>query len=255
MAGKSFSNEELNFFKFASIVLDEVPKILRQLFVTMWDNRIAALPGYQVWDDSATVRNLLLAREGGKTDIPTNKSISEWDCTALIQAIIYSNTFANSHKKSLGEQYLKGKKLSGFFHSSVVSASGNQDETLTLAIDQLRRFRNFICHIPEPSMRKVDFDKHVQLAKDAFAAIGFPTVPIDDIGSLKADDFPTSKVNELNEQIKVDLRENNKALQENNQFLQQVAEGMTGMIRKLEDMELAVADQTSKNGNDVNLIL
>ena len=254
MAGKSFSNEELNFFKFASIVLDEVPKLLRQLFVTMWDNRIASLPGYQAWDDSGTVRNLLLAREGGKTGIPTNKSINEWDCTALNKAIIYSITFANSHKKSLGEQYLKGKKLSGF-HCSVVSASGNQDETLTLAIDQLRRLRNLICHISEPSMSKVDFDKHVQLAKDAFTAIGFSTVRIDDIGSLKADDFPTSKVNELNEQIKVDLRENNKALQENNQFLQQVAEGMTGMIRKLENVELAVADQTSNNGNYINLII
>ena len=90
IAARPFTKEELNFLKFASIVHDEFPKMLRHAFETIWNNKIApTLPGYQVWDDSPAVRNLLQIREGEKTDIPTNKSFKEWDCTALFKATIY----------------------------------------------------------------------------------------------------------------------------------------------------------------------
>jgi hypothetical protein len=242
MAVKSFSNEELNFFKFASIVLDEFPQALRQTFITMWDNKIATAPPFQIWDDSVAIRNLLLAKEGGRTEIPTNKSINEWDCTALYKAIVCSITFAvttGKHPKTLGQQYLKGKKPS-LFHSSVVSPSGNQDETFTLAVDQLRLLRNHTCHIHKPTISKADFDDYIQLAKDAFIATGFPTVRIDDIGSLGAEDFPTSKVSELNDRIKVELQETNK-------FLQQE------VMEKLSKLE-AVIGQTSRDGNDMTFL-
>ena len=68
MAVKPFTKEQLNFFKFTFIVLDEFPKMLRDIFIKK--------PGYITLGDSVTVRNLLLTREGGKTDIPTNKSIN-----------------------------------------------------------------------------------------------------------------------------------------------------------------------------------
>ncbi|CAB3996059.1 Nephrocystin-3 [Paramuricea clavata] len=256
MAVKPFSEEELNFFKFSSIVLDEVPTMLRQTFITMWDNKISTLPGYQVWDDSAMVRNLLLTREGGKADIPTNKSINEWDCTALFKATIYSNTFGLTTCKStktLCQQYLKGKKPSPF-HSSVISLSGNPDETVTLAIDQLRLLRNTLCHIPKPKISKVDFNYYIQLAKDAFTATGVPVVRIDDIGCLKEEDFPTAKVNDLIDGMKTELQETNKFLQ------QEVMEEISGfkyaqatflqdIDEKLEDVKMDIIDQASKNAN------
>ena len=49
----TISIEQLNFFKFATIVLDEFPKVLQQIFVVKWDKEIAPLPGYQPWDDFA----------------------------------------------------------------------------------------------------------------------------------------------------------------------------------------------------------
>ena len=216
MAVKPFSNEELNFLKFAAIVFDEFPKAIRQTFVAMWDNKIAVLPGYQLWDDSAAVRNMFLVTEGGKTDIPTNSSIDSWDCTALFKATIHAKTFAlPGTTRTLAESYIKGRKPKpSSFHPTVISPSGNQDETLALAIDQLRLLRNKLCHSSERNMNKLSFDQYVKLAKDAFAALGLNTTSIDVIGSLTESDFPTKKIDELNESIQKVLRASNQFLQE-----------------------------------------
>lgn len=218
MGSKLFSEEQLNFFKFASIVLDEFSKALREIFVTMWDTKIAPLPTYQTWDDSAAVRSMLLISEGGKTEIPTNKSLQEWDCTALFKATIYAQTFAitdsKGHKKTLSELYLKKKKLApGSFHPSVNSPSGDSNETLALAIDQLRLLRNKLCHSKDSGIKKTTFDQYVQLTKDAFIAANVSPASVDAIGSLTESDFPTNKVNELKECIH-ELQASNRFLQE-----------------------------------------
>ncbi len=99
MAAKPFTKEQLNFFKFFTLVIDEFPKVLRQIVITMWDSKVATKPGFIAWDDSVKVRNMLLTSEGGKTDIPTTKSIQEWDCTALFKATIYAKTFGVSAQR------------------------------------------------------------------------------------------------------------------------------------------------------------
>ena len=229
----SFKKEELNFFKFASIVLDEFPNMLRETFKTMWDKMVAIKPGYQVWDDSSTVRSLLLGSEGGRTVIPTHKSISEWDCTALFNATIYAKSFGVT---TLHQRYLRGRTTgTSGFHSSVISPTGNKEETLTLAIDQLRLLRNFLCHISKPRISKADFVKYVSLAKDAFAAASVSTHRIDDIGNLEEDDFPTEKVNELKENIVSQLQDIRALLQELRQILGKRA--------------VSIADHTSATGN------
>ncbi len=251
MAARPFTKEELNFLKFASIVHDEFPKMLRHTFETIWNNKIApTLPGCHVWDDSPAVRNLLQIREGGKTDIPTYKSFKEWDCTALFKATIYSKTFGvttSTATKTLSEQYLKGKKPNPF-HSSVVSPTGNQDESLALAIDQLRLLRNKLCHIFSGSVSKTDFDRFVLLAKDAFTATGFTGDRLDDIGSLREEDFPTGKVNELNERVKVDLQEYNKFLQDE-VIQRQESERlyMERSVQQLSDQQEQILQRLDKN--------
>ena len=245
MAVKPFTKEELNFFKFSSIVLDEFPKMLREIFIKMWDKKIATLPGYIAWDDSAIVRNLLLAREGGKTDIPTNTSINEWDCTALFKATIYSITFGRATSKStktLSRQYLKGKKPCPF-HSSVISPSGNQDETVTLAIDQLRLLRNTLCHTPKPSLGLVEFVDLIQLIKDAFLACGVSIIRINEIGCLGEEDFPTEQVIDLNDRLKIEL-------QHINMFLEHK---IFDLIEEIND-KLDTIDQEPKNGKYLRLL-
>jgi hypothetical protein len=199
-----YSDEELNYFKFASIVLKEFPDALRSIFVDMWDTRVAS--SSTVWDDSILVRNILHNNEAPNTKIPTNNSFKEWDCTALFQATLYARTFAlpdsTGKKKTLGEMYLKGRKpVPGPFHSTVGSSSGDANETIALAIDQLRLLRNTLCHTSSPKINKITFDDYVKNATDAFTALNFSTTSLERIGNLKESDFPTKEVEKLNEGI------------------------------------------------------
>ena len=210
MATVTFSQEQLNFFKFSSVVIDEFPIALRHAFVHMWDNQVAPTPGFYKWDDSPLVRNMFLSKEGGKTKyIPTGKSYHEWDCTALFEATLYAQSFAvpdgSGWCSTLDKVYVKPRRLpSGTFHPVISSPCGNQAETFALALDQLRLLRNTLCH--QTSTQKIDkttFDHYIQLGKDAFAALGQDTTRIDEIGKLEEEeDFPTARLQKLKEELK-----------------------------------------------------
>ena len=136
MVKLQFEDKQLNYFKFTSIARDEFPKALRHAFKLMWDTKYG--PG-QPWDDSVAVRKSFRVKEGGKTKVPTHKSYSNWDCTALFQATIYAQSFAlpdsRGHLKTLSEMHKKPHGLPhGSFHTSVVSPSGNNAVTVALAI-------------------------------------------------------------------------------------------------------------------------
>ena len=172
-------------------------------------NQVAPTPGFYKWDDSPLVRNMFLSKEGGKTKyIPTGKSYHEWDCTALFEATLYAQSFAmpdgSGRSASLDKLYVKPRRLPiGIFHPVVLSHSGNQAETFALSLDQLRLLRNTLCH--QTSTQKIDkktFAHYVQLARDAFAALGQDTTGIDEIGKLDEDDFPTARLRKLEEDLK-----------------------------------------------------
>ena len=246
MALQPFRNEQLNYFKFASIALNEFPKALRQTFKSMWDNNLRHLPGHQPWDDSVVVRKLFLTFEGGpgKTKVPTNLSYEEWDCTNLFQATIYANSFSmpdsRGHLKTLGELHVKPRKLApGVFHTSVVSPGGDNAETFALAIDQLRLLRNALCHSHSSEIEKTKFDHYVQLAKDAFKALGIKTDHVNVIGGLTESEFPTDEVRKLEERLKEEYRTWVSFLQQQNQQQQQNLEGMALVI---EGMDSAIRE-------------
>ena len=205
----TFSLEQLNFFKFSSVVLDEFPIALRQVFVHMWDNLVARTPGFQKWDDSPLVRNMFLSKEGGRTrHVPTSQSYHEWDCTALFEATLFAQSFAfpdgSGVLTTLHQLFVRPRRLpSGTFHPVIVSPTGNQAETVALALDQLRLLRNTLCH--QTSTRKINkttFDHYIQLGKDAFAALGQDTARIDEIGKLEEEDFPTARLQKLEAELK-----------------------------------------------------
>ena len=204
----TFSLEQLNFFKFSSVVLDEFPIALRQVFVHMWDTQVAPTPGFQKWDDSTLVRNMFLSKEGGKTKyVPTAKSYHAWDCTALFEATLYAQSFAipdgSGGLSTLNKLYVKPRHLpSGTFHP-VVSIPGNEAETFALALDQLRLLRNALCH--QTSTQKIDkttFDYYIKLAREAFVALKQDTTRIYEIGKLEEEDFPTARLQKLEEELK-----------------------------------------------------
>ena len=204
----TFSLEQLNFFKFSSVVLDEFPIALRQVFVHMWDTQVAPTPGFQKWDDSPLVRNMFLSKEGGRTKyVPTGKSFYEWDCTALFEATLYAQSFAIPDRSgglsTLNKLYVKPRHLpSGTFHA-VLLIPGNEAETFALALDQLRLLRNALCH--QTSTQKIDkttFDYYIKLAREAFVALKQDTTRIDEIGKLGEEDFPTARLQKLEEDLK-----------------------------------------------------
>ena len=210
MTLQPFKNEQLNYFKFAFVVLHEFPKVLRQAFKTRWDT-LKHLHGFQPWDDSVTVRNLFLTTEGGSTKVPTHLSYDDWDCTALFQATIFANSFSMPDGKGidriLSDLFVKPLKLPpNDLHTSVISSTGNDNESFTLAIDQLRRLRNEVCHPPSPEIPKATFDKYIQLTKDAFQVLGVSSSSVDTIGSLTDADFPIERVRKLEDEIKKELQ-------------------------------------------------
>ena len=177
----------------------------------MWDNTYGGRPGFQLWDDSAAVRNLFSTTEGGRTKIPIRQSYSEWDCTNLFQATIFSRSFALSagtgSYSTLSDLYVKPRALPhGSFHVCVLCPGGNNAETFALAIDQLRRLRNSLCHSASSEMDKLTFDQCVNYAKDAFQALGLSTAPIDSVGILTESDFPTSEVRALEKRQRDETR-------------------------------------------------
>ena len=195
-----YTDEQLNFFKFSTLIVDEFPKALRQTFKHMWEN---VGPGSN-WDDSEGVRNSFLTKEGSKTKVPTDKSYEEWDCTALIHATIYARTFAlpdsKGNLKTLSKLYVepRGSMPDGSFHASVLSPVGNQAETFSLAIDQLRLLRNSLSHLTSSKkINKTTFDQYTELAKDAFKALGVATDSIEGVKSLPESHFPTEEVARL----------------------------------------------------------
>ena len=206
MVVKSFTDEQLNFFKFSKLVVDEFSKALRQTFKHMWEN---FGPG-SVWDDSEGVRDSFLTKEGGKTKVPTDKSYEEWDCTALFRATIYARMFAlpdsKGNLKTLSKLYVepRGSMPDGSFHASVLSPSGDQAETFALAIDQLRLLRNSLSHLSSSEkINKTTFDQYTELTKDAFTALGVATDSIDDVKGLPEFHFPTEEVTRLERENKL----------------------------------------------------
>ncbi|XP_028403846.1 uncharacterized protein LOC114526443 isoform X2 [Dendronephthya gigantea] len=252
MAVKPFSNDQLNFFKFSQLVLDEFPKALRQTFISMWDSKVGKSPGFILWDDSIIVRNLLLTSEGGKTEIPTTKSIQDWDCTALFKATIFAKTFGVPRKGkslTLNDLYLKVKPVSGSFHKSVVSLTKNKDETYALAIDQMRLLRNRLCHSSEAEINKADFDHYVLLIKDALTALSVNTAFVDDIETMKEEDFPTEKVQQLYECRMKELQAISMFHENVEKELSTINEQIGKMTIDVQQKLSSFVEKTEQNGN------
>ncbi len=182
-AKPQYSPTQLNFFEVVSIVLDEFPKVLRQTFKMMWDKKFSAQP----WDDSVTVRKKLSKLEGPSTKIPTDTSYQEWDCDSLFQATIFAKTFGDATGKTLHSQYLTSSKLrkcKSCFKAA--SSTGKEDETLALAINQLRLLRDSFLHSSNTSTYDdIAFSDFITRTKKAFNALNCSTSSIDDISQKK----------------------------------------------------------------------
>lgn len=260
----TFTAEQLNFFKFSTVVLDDFQVTLRQVFVSMWNNQVAspAPAGVPKWDDSVVVRNVLLFKEGGAARVPTlDKSYKEWDCTALFKATLYAKTFAvpdgTGGVSTLHSRYVGRRGIpAGAFHHSIVSPTGDQAETYALALDQLRLLRNTLCHqIGTQKIDKATLDNYMQLAKDAFTALGQNTTKIDEIASLGEDDFPTTKLQQLEDELKkekdaaIKFKQIDNHLTKIESLVDDVGSGMKNLKTDVKDVRTQVEDVGSEMKN------
>ncbi|XP_068689335.1 uncharacterized protein [Montipora foliosa] len=249
-----YRDEELNHFKCLSLVLNEFPKALRQTFKAMWDTTTGRRPGYQLWDDSTAVRNLFVSTEGGTTKVPTHQSYNQWDCTAFFQATIFAKSFS-IHSKTLNDLYVKPRAVPyGSFHGSVLSPVGDNAETFALAIDQLRRLRNAVCHSSRLEMDKATFDQNIQYAKEAFKALGIPTASIDVIGSLTASDFPTTEVRKLEQQVREEKQAYIKCLESRNADMKKIEESLASIKKERLTGNKEVAEGLRMQQEDISAL-
>jgi hypothetical protein len=188
MPAPGYSPSQLNFFKLTSIVLDKFPEALRHVFKKMWDKQSLV-----AWDDSVPMRDQLSVQEGYTPRIPTEKSYEEWDCSALFQATIYASTFEDPVTgQTLYDKHAKSSKpAKDILRKTVTSPTDDQDETFTLAIDQLRLIRNKFLHSCKTNVvDKAEFKNYITYAMAAFTALHYDTTKLDDISQLSESDLP-----------------------------------------------------------------
>lgn len=214
-----FTKEQVNYFKFAYIVVSEFPKALRQSFEHLWNTTYGHRPGYRFWDDSEEVRTMFLLKEDGTTDVPTDLSYTEWDCSNLFRATIFSQSFSEEDstgwRTSLSEKYVKSRPhrsaegelfTSGKFGTSVT-------ETFTKAINQLRILRNTLLNLPKAEIDTKEFEIYIQLSEKAFDILNVATSSIKAISSYSEDDFPTERADKIKEDIMNEMRAELKFLE------------------------------------------
>ena len=175
--GSEYTEEQLNFFRVCFITTDELTDGLRTIFKQEWDNRYATSLGK--WKDQAgngqdfkneeSPRNQRRNQQLLATMINGNRT--EWDCTMLFYAILYSDCI--------------GRGLNAVVKSNV---------------DNLRKFRNEVfAHVSKGQIPKPKFQSTIAKVQGAFQALGLSTVKIQEIRNQA--NFPTSHLNKVLKEV------------------------------------------------------
>ena len=223
MAAKMYSEEQLNYFRVCHIATDILPPALRSLFKQEWDNRYKAT--YGEWKD--TPQNGLDFKNG---ESPANQrknarllatmingDRTEWDCTMLFYAILYSDSI--------------GYGLSPLFRTNV---------------DDLRKFRNEgFAHMTEGQLSNADFSVTVAKVEKAFRALGLSTANIQAVSKQKS--FPTDELYNVKTSIQkltqdlqtkdAELKDKDTKLQEKDVALQEEKNKLQEKHAELQDKE------------------
>ena len=176
MAKPEYGVEHLNYFRICFVATDIIPEGLRKIFQQEWDHRYSATLGE--WKDTA---------QNGKdfynNESPSNKrrnarllttmvkgNRSEWDCTMLFYAILYSDCI---HRLN---------------------------PTIQASVDDLRKLRNEdFAHISQGKLTDPDFQIAINKVDAAFQALGLPTAQIQEISKQKS--FPTDELKNITNKV------------------------------------------------------
>ena len=225
MTSPWFTKEQVNYFKFAHIVVNEFPKALRHTFKSLWDTTYGRRPGYRFWDDSEEVRKMFLLEEGGTLKVHSGLSYTEWDFSDLFRATIFCQSL--SKEDSTGRKTAQSDSTDRLLvgenpFSSILKSSTNAVESFTIAINQLRLLRKKLLSLPKAEIDTKTFGSYIKLSKAAFDILNVATTSIRAISSYSDDDFPTERARKIKEDMRAELK--------------LLKEKVLGSIEKLMDM-------------------
>ena len=144
------STEESNFMKITRIVLDLVPKYLRNLFIARWDEKFPELKWQS--DKASGMSISRKIKKNGRNRVSFEKlkkgNEQEWDTTTLVFVMLYSNL----------ELIEKARDKDKREHPLLISE----------AIDSLREIRNkYFAHADSMSCPFDVFESVIADARDA----------------------------------------------------------------------------------------
>ena len=207
---REYTAEQLNYYRICYVATDILPEGLRSIFKQEWDNRYIITKGE--WKDeprngidfynAETPRNQ--KRKAHLLKTMTNGNRSEWDCTMLFYAILFSDCIGSS------------------LHPVVKSN-----------VDDLRRFRNEeFAHMSRGQLSDGDFQTAMGKVHTAFQGLGLSTGQIQDLANQAT--FPTKELSDILNKVE-DL---NKELQENEQ-----KQGLKDQLKQTEEQRKSLAHQ------------
>ena len=173
-----YSLEQLNYFRICYVGFNLVPIGLRQIFRNEWDFLYKTTPLGE-WKDTPTNGSDFYNNESRSSHRKNARYLAtiqkgnttEWDCTSLFFAILYSDTIGTT-----------------------LSAAVNKD------VDDLRQVRNDIAHISEAKLTDADFQNHIGRVKTAFISLGLPINDIDDVKHQTG--FPTKELKKVTQEVR-----------------------------------------------------
>ena len=220
-----YTTEQLNYYRICYVATDILPEGLRSIFKQEWDNRYIITMGQ--WKDeprngmdfykAETPRNQ--RRNAHLLATMTNGDRSEWDCTMLFYAILFSDCI--------------GSTLNPVVQSKV---------------DDLRRFRNEeFAHMSRGQLSDGDFQNAIRKVHAAFQGLGLSIVQIQDLA--KQTTFPTEELRNILikvEDLKKELQEKEKQKQGLKDQLNENEEQRKSLAHQLQEKEerrQSLADQ------------
>ena len=206
-SSNEYTNEQLNYFRICHVTTNILADGLRTIFKQEWDKQYKATMGE--WKDEPrngldfyngeSLRNrrknahlLATMKNGDRT---------EWDCTMLFYAILYSDCVGHG-----------------------INA------TVRTNVDNLRKFRNeAFAHSLRDNLSDKDFHKTISNVCGAFRVLGLDTVKIQEIKNQTT--FPTEELRDVLKQVD-NLKQQLQVKEDQQQLLEDQRQVLEDQLQK-----------------------
>ena len=213
-----YSLEQLNYFRICYVGINLVPVGLRQIFRNEWDFLYKTTPLGE-WKDTSKNGSDFYNNESRSSRRKNarylatiqNGNTTEWDCTSLFFAILYSDTIGTT-----------------------LSAAVYKD------VDDLRQVRNDIAHISEAKLTDADFQNHIGKVVNAFISLGLSINDTEDVKHQTT--FPTEELKNLRKEVRDLKSELDQAKSELNQTKSDLDQTKNDLNQTKSDLDQTKSD-------------